>query len=146
MAELKKIKIKIEGDDLAELFLKAAREVSVTQTGEKSEDLKSFLSGHWEEVKLAEKEKNKLLASWLEKILALSNKNKKTYQYFSLLNFAETGLVARLIGQSAPRGRENNEVFVLEGASIKEAGKKWGAEITLATGVKKTLENARIKR
>ncbi len=126
-----KFKIKVFGDDLAEIFLKAASEMNIEQAKKEDKELKSFLSGQWEEIHLEEKNRDELLANWLKKILALSKNGQKNYFNFSLLNFSETGLSAKISGQKNLLQNQTSHKLKLEEAKIKETGGKWEAEITL---------------
>src|SRR3989339_1569269 len=112
---------RVFGDDLAELFINAAKALDAGKNErEKGDGLDELLADRWEEVSLTAENKEALLARWLEKIVSLSRANKKNYSQFLMIEFSEKGLRAKIAGRE-DRSKEGRDPEVsFEGLTIRK--------------------------
>ncbi|SRR3989339_886919 len=122
--------IRVFGDDLAELFINAAKALGAGKNErEKGDGLDELLADRWEEVSLTAENKEALLARWLNEITELSKTKKKSYSQFLMIEFSEKGLRAKIAGRE-DRGKEGSERTVsFEGLTIRKEKGHWQADI-----------------
>jgi len=119
------LKIKISGQDLAELFINAALAIAEQQ---KSGIAKQKLEKEeWESVEIKSSDSNSLLVDWLNEILSRSDLNKKVYTNFKIEKLSERSLQAQIAGQEVDQKQIEIKAATYHGLEIKQADSQWQA-------------------
>lgn len=123
------LKIKVAGQDLAELFINAGlaiaeqQKTNISQSGAKA--------GKWESVEIQSTDLNSLLVDWLNEILSRSDLNDKVYFDFKIAELSKNHLQAKIIGQKVDQKQIDIKAATYHGLEIKKIGNYWQVVIIL---------------
>ena len=115
------LRIKVFGQDLAELFVNAALAVAEQQNPE----AKNQPAQEWESVEINSPDLNSLLVDWLNEILSRSDLNKKIYFNFKIEELSEKHCQAKIAGQKVAQKQIDIKAATYHNLEIKKVNNHW---------------------
>lgn len=119
------LKIRIYGQNLAELFINAGLALASQQTGNKFLGIDQ--GEIWEEVELDSGDLNSLLVDWLNELLSRSDINKKVYSDFQIKKISEKSLRAKIRGALLEKKEIEIKGATYHGLEIIQRDNQWQA-------------------
>ncbi len=121
------LKIKIFGQDLAELFVNAGLAIIEQQSLEVGNQ--SLEKKEWESVEINSSDLNSLLVDWLNEILSRSDLNRKIYFNFKIEELSEKHCRAKIAGQKVEQKKIDIKAATYHGLEVKKVNNHWQAII-----------------
>lgn len=117
------LKIKVFGQDLAELFINAGLAIAEQQSLEAKNQ--SLEKEEWESVEINSPDLNSLLVDWLNEILSRSDLNHKIYLNFKIEELSEKHCQAKIAGQKVVRKQIDIKAATYHGLEVKKVNNHW---------------------
>ncbi len=121
------LKIKVSGQDLAELFINAALAIAEQQEPDITKQKLEKEEG--ESVEIKSSDLNSLLVDWLNEILSRSDLNKKVYTDFKIEELSENRLRAKIVGQKVDQKQIEIKAATYHDLEIKQVDSHWEAVV-----------------
>lgn len=121
------LRIKIFGQDLAELFVNAGLAITEQQSLEVKNQ--SLEKEEWESVEINSPDLNSLLVDWLNEILSRSDLNHKIYFNFKIEELSEKHCQAKMAGQKVEQKQIDIKAATYHGLEVKKVNNHWQAII-----------------
>jgi SHS2 domain-containing protein len=121
------LKIKVSGQDLAELFINAALAVAEQQKPGITDQPRE--KEEWESAEIQSADLNSLLVDWLNEILSRSDLNGRVYRHFKIEDLSENYLRAKMTGQKVEQKQIEIKAATYHGLNIKKTNDHWEAII-----------------
>lgn len=118
------LKIRIFGQDLAELFINAALAIAEQQNPQAKKPTQER-----ESIEINSPDLNSLLVDWLNEILSRSDLNDKVYFNFQIEELSENHLKARIAGQKVVQKQIDIKAATYYQLKIKQVNNHWQAVI-----------------
>jgi SHS2 domain-containing protein len=115
----------VRGNDLAELFVQAARALRAIQGQPDTQETVS------REVELSGVDRETLLVNWLNEILYLQDVHKESYSRFQMAAISGTFLRASLHGEPNASIRRSIKAVTFHGLKIERLADGWEATIVV---------------
>ena len=125
------LKIKVFGQDLAELFVNAGLAIAEQQSLEAKNQ--SLEKEEWESVEINSLDLNSLLVDWLNEILSRSDLNHKIYFNFKIEKLSEKHCRAKIAGQKVVQKEIDIKAATYHGLEVKKVDEHWQAIIIFDT-------------
>ena len=122
------LKIKVFGQDLAELFINAASAIAEQQNPKAKKTTEE-----WESVEINSPDLNSLLVDWLNEILSRSDLNHKIYFNFKIEKLSEKHCRAKIAGQKVVQKEIDIKAATYHGLEVKKVDEHWQAIIIFDT-------------
>ncbi|MBL7155132.1 MAG: archease [Candidatus Portnoybacteria bacterium] len=122
------LKIKVFGQDLAELFINAASAIAEQQNPKAKKTTEE-----WESVEINSPDLNSLLVDWLNEILSRSDLNHKIYFNFKIEELSEKHCRAKIAGQKVVQKEIDIKAATYHGLEVKKVDEHWQAIIIFDT-------------
>jgi len=115
------LKIKVFGQDLAELFINAGLVIAEQQ----NPAVKNQPPEKWESIKINSPDLNSLLVDWLNEILSRSDLSQKVYTNFQIEELTDNDLRAKIAGQKVVQKQIDIKAATYHGLDIKQINNHW---------------------
>lgn len=121
------LRIKVFGQDLAELFVNAGLAIAEQQSLEAKNQ--SLEKEEWESVEINSPDLNSLLVDWLNEILSRSDLNHKIYFNFKIEELFGKHCQAKIAGQKVVQKQIDIKAATYHGLEVKKVDEHWEAVI-----------------